>query len=145
MEGQIRDWQDRIACVELVGEKLARFLQKAFTGCDEEACELGGAVAAYLGHGFRQQIDKLKEYQLNPPPSPWGSPVEQLARLCKDRDVIQQQIDEADEMIANSEGMPGGEMMALGAKTLIAPVRRQLESYNEQISALQAQMEKENA
>jgi hypothetical protein len=145
LAGQIRDWQDRLDCVNIVGERLARFLQKAFPNALEEAAELGGAVSAYLGHGFQQQIDSLQAFKANPP-QPFRDPystVESLAHFVKERDGLQSQLDQLEETARRFEKSGKDNTLAemIRAQIVMLDIPRKLEEANERISSIQRELE----
>jgi hypothetical protein len=71
--------------------------------------------------------------------------VERLAELVKQRDRYQEQIDNADAMLAKLKGTGAEDVMRIGVETMLNGTRQQLEWYNEQISELQKEMEHTDA
>lgn len=145
--GQIADWEERLVCVNRVGDHLSEFLQAAFPGSSNEAKRLGDAVAEYLGHGFQKQIDGLKAFQVNPPNLNPYCTVEALARFVRERDGLQAQLDQMEAIAEKFLGSEKTDLMAdmIRAQITMLDLPRKIEEVNERITAIQKDLEKQEA
>ena len=122
-----------------VGKALANFLSAAFPQTKNEAEELGLSIIALNTTGDDEQIKRLSE----PPAVIYGpGPVAMLARLVGERDRIASQIEMAErglEVMRGNDAFDGYADL-LEASTL-GPLRGMLAQTEEQISAIQLQIE----
>jgi hypothetical protein len=143
-DGMIHGLEQKIEDANQLGMRLSEFLCAAFPLAAQQGIALGGAVATFLVSGDAEHIDALKsqraagQYFRN-------SPIERLAEMCKQRDRLQEQIDQAEATIEKCKGTPMEDIMALGVKTMMSSTQQQLDYCNEAIAELQREMEKEPA
>jgi hypothetical protein len=129
-----------------LGTALSKFLCAVSPMNSGVAQELGDALTAFLDVGYEEQLEALEVnrsapspvFPMYPPPS-----VEQLASLCKQRDVMQSQIDGVYTMIDSmDEDNPGRKM--LEGQIKVMGLDTALESINERISEMQKALETES-
>jgi hypothetical protein len=123
-----------------MGNALYQFLSRAFPNAIEEARQVGQAYVDLMTVGSARQIE-IMEAQNAAMESYRPNPVN-LTKLVEQRDQLQDQLDQAHRAIeAMADSMPKG-YADLVESTMLQSVKDQLKSVNEQISFVQAEMER---
>jgi hypothetical protein len=122
---------------------LGDFLAAAFPHAAGQAGNLEYWLEIYLNHNNKEYLENLRKPQ---PPMPPGfgpfDPLEHLAKLCKQRDNLQLQLDSFYSVVKKLEDKMDGEFSEmLKAQLGMTGLPQQLEDLNEQISNFQRQME----
>jgi len=144
-DGMLRGYRQKIEHANALGEAIDTFLAAAFPVIQHSGVSVGGALADFLTSGLPEYIEALESQRGVAAPAFRNSPIERLAEYCKQRDSLQAQVDQAQEMIERAKGTPMADVMVLGANAILGPTQRQLDWYNEQISDLQREMESAEA
>lgn len=142
-EGFIEQIQTQSTNWHRAGKALSQFLTAAFPQARTEAQELSAAIIALMTSGDDAQIKRLLAPQ--PMYSPYGpDPVSLMARLVKERDHLQEQIELAERGLESMRGNSKADGVAdlLEAGTL-GPLRGALVQLEEQISDVQKSMEEQ--
>lgn len=132
MAQQLRDQHDLFVAV---GQRLGQFLKEAYPHVQSRTClALADSLVAFITCGTDRQIKSLTSPARHGTVTP-----DMLVYLTKQRDQLVEQLEQIDKAI---ETIPVEGMGAIFDASVGAPLRQRLEDIEEQMSAIQAELEK---